>query len=111
MAKKKIQKNNDVDEVKPIETVENEVVNVEESIVNIEPIDMSEELEVMKQEIFGEDVKQEVKTEEVAEEPTVTNVVEEQKEVENKVIEPKKEGIVNTINKMFGYIWNGMEYD
>ena len=111
MAKKKIQKNNDVDEVKPIETVENEVVNVEESIVNIEPIDMSEELEVMKQEIFGEDVKKEVKTEEVAEEPIVTNVVEEQKEVENKVIEPKKEGIVNTINKMFGYIWNGMEYD
>ena len=111
MAKKKIQKNNDVDEVKPIETVENEVVNVEESIVNIEPIDMSEELEVMKQEIFGEDVKKEVKTEEVAKEPIVTNVVEEQKEVENKVIEPKKEGIVNTINKMFGYIWNGMEYD
>lgn len=94
MAKKKSTKKEEL-----IEEVQQEVVvfedtkvneKEEETVVNIEPIDMSEELEEMKAEIFNEPIKEE-------------KVVEEQKTIKNK--------IKNTVNQMFGFVWNGMEYD
>ena len=91
-----------------IENIEKEVVSfedkdietVEELIEEITPIDMSKEIEEMKQEIFNE-------------EKVVEEVKEEVKETV--VEEPKKETIKNkithTIDRMFGFVWNGMEYD
>lgn len=85
--------------------VESEVINdipqVEESIVvsniedevndeligDIEPIDMTEDLNKMKEEIFSEE-----KTE----------------KVEEKHVEKQK---INPFSHMFGFIWNGIEYD
>lgn len=93
MAKKKSTKKEEL-----IEEVQQEVVvfedtkvnEKEETVVNIEPIDMSEELEEMKEEIFNEPIKEE-------------KVVEKQETIKNK--------IKNTVNQMFGFVWNGMEYD
>lgn len=93
MAKKKSTKKEEL-----IEEVQQEVVvfedtkvnEKEESVVNIEPIDMTKELEEMKEEIFNEPIKEE-------------KVVEEQETIKNK--------IKSTVNQMFGFVWNGMEYD
>ena len=54
-------------------------------------------LEELKKEIFNEEVKVEVKEEEPKKE------VKEEKSLKNK--------ITHTIDRMFGFVWNGMEYD
>ena len=105
MAKKKSVKKEET----LIENVEKEVVSfeskdietVDELIEEITPIDMTEELEELKNEIFNEEVKVEVKQEEVKEEPKKEEVKEET--IKNK--------ITHTLDRMFGFVWNGMEYD
>lgn len=107
MAKKKAQKKEEV----IIENIEKEIVSfdivekesentdidktmeeIDSLIEDITPIDMSEELKEIQKEIFEEPKKEE----EV--------VVEE----EHKTI---KEKIIDTTNRMFGFVWNGMEFD
>ena len=105
MAKKKSVKKEET----LIENVEKEVVSfeskdietVDELIEEITPIDMSEELEELKNEIFNEEV---VKVE-VKEEPKKEEVKAEVKE------ETIKNKITHTLDRMFGFVWNGMEYD
>lgn len=99
MAKKKsTKKDKIVEEVQQeIVTFENTNVevtesSVEEPIENIEPIDMSKELEEMQKEIFEEPIKKE----EVKEE---------------KPKETVKEKITHKMSSLFGFVWNGMEYD
>lgn len=102
MAKKKAIKKED--EV-IVENIEKEVVSfeskdietVDELLEEITPIDITEELEELKKEIFNEEVKVEVKEEEPKKE------VKEEKSLKNK--------ITHTIDRMFGFVWNGMEYD
>lgn len=102
MAKKKAIKKED--EV-IVENIEKEVVSfeskdietVDELLEEITPIDVTEELEELKKEIFNEEVKVEVKEEEPKKE------VKEEKSLKNK--------ITHTIDRMFGFVWNGMEYD
>lgn len=63
---------------------------VEENEISIEPIDMTEEIKEIEKEIF------------------------EEKKVEEKPIEEKKvenNKFHNKVNKMFGFIWNGIEFD
>lgn len=106
MAKKKAQKR---EEEVIIENIEKEVVsfenqesNIDKSIEEldslieeIEPIDMTKDLEEIRKEIFEEEPKkEEVKVEPKKEEP---------KTIKNK--------IMGTANKLFGFTWNGMEYD
>ena len=112
MAKKKVQKKEEV----VIENIEQEVVSFEETnieqvdveksmeeldkmIEEITPIDMSAELEEIRKEIFEEEPKKEV--------------VKEAPKKEVKVEEPKtiKSKIMGTANRLFGFTWNGMEYD
>lgn len=101
MAKKKAIKKED--EV-IVENIEKEVVSfeskdietVDELLEEITPIDITEELEELKKEIFNEEVKVEVKEEPKKE-------VKEEKSLKNK--------ITHTIDRMFGFVWNGMEYD
>ena len=101
MAKKKAIKKED--EV-IVENIEKEVVSfeskdietVDELLEEITPIDITEELEELKKEIFNEEVKVEVKEEPKKE-------VKEEKNLKNK--------ITHTIDRMFGFVWNGMEYD
>jgi hypothetical protein len=104
MAKKKSMKKEET----LIENVEKEVVSfenkdietVDELIEEITPIDITKELEELKQEIFNEEksieeeMKQEIVEEVVVEEPK-TN----------------KNNFKQNIQKMFGFVWNGMEYD
>ena len=102
MAKKKAIKKED--EV-IVENIEKEVVSfenkdietVDELLEEITPIDITEELEELKKEIFNEEVKVEVKEEKPKKE------VKEEKSLKNK--------ITHTIDRMFGFVWNGMEYD
>ncbi len=105
MAKKKAQKK---EEEVIIENIEKEVVSFEHQEVDInksieeldslieeiEPIDMTKDLEEIRKEIFEEEPKEEVKVEPEKEEP---------KTFKNK--------IMGTANKLFGFTWNGMEYD
>lgn len=101
MAKKKAIKKED--EV-IVENIEKEVVSfenkdietVDELLEEITPIDITEELEELKKEIFNEEVKVEIKEEPKKE-------VKEEKSLKNK--------ITHTIDRMFGFVWNGMEYD
>lgn len=101
MAKKKAIKKED--EV-IVENIEKEVVSfeskdietVDELLEEITPIDITEELEELKKEIFNEEVKVEVKEEPKKE-------IKEEKSLKNK--------ITHTIDRMFGFVWNGMEYD
>lgn len=101
MAKKKsTKKETVVEEVVSFDNSNVEQVEIDKSIEElnklieeIKPIDMSKELEEMKKEIFEE--KKEVVKEEVKEEKPKTI----------------KEKINHTMNHMFGFIWNGMEYD
>ena len=105
MAKKKSVKKEET----LIENIEKEVVSfeskdietVDELIEEITPIDMSEELEELKNEIFNEEV---VKVD-VKEEPKKEEVKAEVKE------ETIKNKITHTLDRMFGFVWNGMEYD
>lgn len=80
------------------ETILEEIVEVKESnliedinipIEDIEPIDMSEDLKQMEKEIFEEPI--------IKEEPKV-----EKKEENN---------VSKRANRLFGYVWNGVEYD
>ena len=110
MAKKKAQKK---DEEVIIENIEKEVVSFENQEVNIdksieeldslieeiEPIDMTKDLEEIRKEIFEEEPKKEEPKEEVKVEPKK----EKPKTIKNK--------IMGTANKLFGFTWNGMEYD
>jgi hypothetical protein len=110
MAKKKAQKR---EEEVIIENIEKEVVSFENQEVNIdksieeldslieeiEPIDMTKDLEEIRKEIFEEEPKKEEPKEEVKVEPKK----EEPKTIKNK--------IMGTANKLFGFTWNGMEYD
>lgn len=96
MAKKKSVKKEDIIEAVEAEVVsfeanETEKTDLDKSIENldsliedIEPIDMSEELDQIRKEIFEEKVVKE---------------------------EPKKVVKNNKLNAMFGFVWNGMEYD
>lgn len=96
MAKKKSVKKEDIIEAVEAEVVsfeanETEKTDLDKSIENldsliedIEPIDMSEELDQIRKEIFEEKVVKE---------------------------EPKKVAKNNKLNAMFGFVWNGMEYD
>lgn len=101
MAKKKIAKKNKIDEEiqQEIVTFENANANTEDSSLHepfesIEPIDMSEELEEMKKEIFDEPIKKE---EEIV--------------AEEKPKETVTEKITHKMSSLFGFVWNGMEYD
>ena len=110
MAKKKAQKK---EEEVIIENIEKEVVSFEHQEVDInksieeldslieeiEPIDMTKDLEEIRKEIFEEEPKKEEPKEEVKVEPKK----EEPKTIKNK--------IMGTANKLFGFTWNGMEYD
>ena len=110
MAKKKAQKK---EEEVIIENIEKEVVSFEPQEVDInksieeldslieeiEPIDMTKDLEEIRKEIFEEEPKKEEPKEEVKVEPEK----EEPKTFKNK--------IMGTANKLFGFTWNGMEYD
>lgn len=85
-------------EVVSFENVDTEKTDLDKSIEELDnlieeitPIDMSEELEAIKKEIFDEPVAKE-----------------EPKKEEPKTV---KEKINHTMNKMFGFVWNGMEYD
>ena len=107
MAKKKSVKKEET----LIENIEKEVVSfeskdietVDELIEEITPIDMSEELEELKNEIFNEEVvKVEVKEEEEVKEGP------KKEEVKEETIKNK---ITHTLDRMFGFVWNGMEYD
>ena len=88
MAKRKNSKKEVIEEI-----VELNETNVSEEVEviaeDIKPIDMSEDLKQMEKEIF--------------EEPTVK----EEPKVENK----KENNISKRVSKLFGYIWNGVEYD
>ena len=88
MAKRKNSKKEVFEEI-----VELNETNVSEEVEviaeDIKPIDMSEDLKQMEKEIF--------------EEP----VVKEEPKVENK----KENNISKRVSKLFGYIWNGVEYD
>jgi hypothetical protein len=88
MAKRKNSKKEVIEEI-----VELNETNVSEEVEviaeDIKPIDMSEDLKQMEKEIF--------------EEP----VVKEEPKVENK----KENNISKRVSKLFGYIWNGVEYD
>ena len=91
---------------KEVVSFENQEVNIEKSIEEldslieeIEPIDMTKDLEEIRKEIFEEEPKKEEPKEEVKVEPKK----EEPKTIKNK--------IMGTANKLFGFTWNGMEYD
>lgn len=88
MAKRKNSKKEVIEEI-----VELNETNVSEEVEviaeDIKPIDMSEDLKQMEKEIF--------------EEP----VVKEEPKVENK----EENNISKRVSKLFGYIWNGVEYD
>ena len=105
MAKKKVQKK---EEEVVIENIEKEVVSFEEKhieqedieksmeeldkmIEDITPIDMTEELEEIRKEIFEEPKKEE-----------------EVKEEKPKTVKTK---ISQAINNFINYTWNGMEFD
>ena len=98
------------------EVIEEVVQYSEPKIVeDIEPIDMTESIEEIKKEIFEEtaiknelleDVKEEVLTETAIEEPKKEEVKQEVKK-ENK---PKNK-FIGKIGRMFGFTWNGQEYD
>jgi hypothetical protein len=107
MAKKKAQKKEEEVIVENIEkevvSFDNQEVNIDKSIEElnslieeIEPIDMTKDLEEIRKEIFEEEPKKE-----------------EEVKVEPKKEEPKtiKDKIMGTANKLFGFTWNGMEYD
>lgn len=93
MAKKKSTKkevlNEEVLEKEVVSFEDTKVNEIEESITDIEPIDMTEELEELKKEIFDEPIKEE-------------KVVKE---------ELNKNKVKTTLKNMFGFVWNGMEYD
>jgi thymidylate synthase len=110
MAKKKAQKKEEEVIIENIEkevvSFDNQEVNIEKSIEEldslieeIEPIDMTKDLEEIRKEIFEEEPKKEEPKEEVKVEPKK----EEPKTIKNKII--------GTANKLFGFTWNGMEYD
>lgn len=110
MAKKKAQKKEEEVIIENIEkevvSFDNQEVNIEKSIEEldslieeIEPIDMTKDLEEIRKEIFEEEPKKEESKEEVKVEP---------KKEEPKTIKDK---IMGTANKLFGFTWNGMEYD
>jgi len=103
MAKKQMEKKN----LKEVEEVLDKAqINVEEPIIsNTLAIDMdklAQDLEEMKEEIFEENKEK------------VQEIIEEKKEIkkEGTKNEEKKETKKNKfINRLFGYTWNGQEYD
>ena len=107
MAKRKTNKKEVIEEV--VQYSEPKIVE------DIEPIDMTEAIEEIKKEIFEktaikkellEEVKEEVLTETAIEEPKKEEVKQEVKK-ENK---PKNKFMCK-IGRMFGFTWNGQEYD
>lgn len=88
--KKKVTK-----EAEIVKDIEQDVVSFDtqkSDVEHFEPIDMSEDIEQIKKEVFEEPIK-----------------IDDEKVDDN--IQKKENKIKSTLNRMFGFVWNGMEYD